>query len=304
MVIYGEYLFLENFLAGWFLLAVTGKLCGPAGNRRSRPAGAAQRQLQAAEGRSALGRRRMRRRGGRLVLGAAACGLYSFTLFLEPLGFLPGLLLKLTFAWAVTAFCFGTELRFPAVFLLVSLALGGLVTGLLFLCEAPGLTYGGGIYIGPRAYGRVAFAMALACGALWRFAVFLEQKKLLRSRLCRAEVTAFGKRLTLRGFFDTGNLLKDPLTGRPVYLLAPEAAAALLDGRSAEVCFPVSFRTAAGGTGRLDCFLPEEIRIYPEPETGGQGISVRAVLAQAPGSLPKNCDLLLAMDAACIVNGR
>ena len=176
--------------------------------------------------------------------------------------------------------------------------------GILFLCDAPGLTSGGGFYIGPLSYRRTVFALALSCGALWCFAGFLEKRRLLRSRLCRAEVTAFGQKLLLRGFVDTGNLLRDPLTGCPVYLLSADTAAKLLGDRERRVCYPVPYRAVGGETGKLDGFLPEEVRIYPDLKKEEEGHPVRAVLARAPGSLPEGCDILLALDAACIANER
>ena len=102
MVIYGEYLFLENFVTGLVILYFTGKAAGAA------------------------------LRAGRLLLGGFCCGLYSFILFINVYGVL-ALAGKLAFAAAVVCLVFGRmpRRRFLActgLFLLVTFLYGGTAT--------------------------------------------------------------------------------------------------------------------------------------------------------------------------------
>ncbi len=135
-------------------------------------------------------------------LGAVLSGIYAG---LCMAGRLSGTGLELLTAQAlVGAVAFGLgHLRHWALFLLLTLALGGLA-----------LLFGTG---GPLAFLAAAGAV-LVLGGLSRFR---------GERLVSVELQRAGKQVRLTALRDTGNNLTDPITGQPVLVIGPEAAQTL-----------------------------------------------------------------------------
>lgn len=127
MVIYGEYLFIENFITGLIILYFTKKISG------------------------------LECRAWRLAAGAVLCGAYAFIIFV-PLDGLIGLAVKIAFAILVTTVVFGREtLRTALVFVAVSFLLGGATMALLYTFDLPGITAGGAFYMEGITYAGVTF---------------------------------------------------------------------------------------------------------------------------------------------------
>ena len=122
-------------------------------------------------------------------------------------------------------------LRTTLTFLCASIIIGGTMTALYSFAGM-----GDGLFSGSSAestdallelpFGRFIPAAALSAA----FALLL--CRTLRSRLgrkkCICRITVNGSSAELSGLYDSGNLLRDPLSGRPCILLTPASAAALL----------------------------------------------------------------------------
>lgn len=117
------------------------------------------------------------------------------------------------------------------------------VTGGKQLAAAFGILYGAGflaggimihlsLYTGLVEVGSLFFALAVASYFTASGILGLINLTLGHTRYrCRADLYQDGKKVTLLAVIDTGNSLRDPLTGEPVSILDPSAAAELL-GRS------------------------------------------------------------------------
>ena len=130
MTVYGELLFLENFITGMVILYLTGKLCG-----------------------------RKRSRSG-MVLGGLMCGSYSFVLFV-PMVWPAALAGKLAFSLMaiLAAFGYGGRIQYlktVAVFYIVSFLMGGVTVGLMYVTGAPGLAANGSVYLHQATWMQVA----------------------------------------------------------------------------------------------------------------------------------------------------
>lgn len=211
MVIYGEYLFAENFITGYLILKLTGKICG----------------LQALK--------------GRLFLGSGLCGFYSFVLFLNGMPILFGLGLKISFSMVLIFFVFGKKekARFKKmvlVFYLVSFALGGITIGMMYFLGIPGVSNNSSLYIEQISYFNIAIGCAIAYLAINLFAQFIRGRQLDESGvIAQVEITLNGKKTVLRGMVDTGNFLTDPCSGKPVFLIELDAFLPLLSMEIADI---------------------------------------------------------------------
>ena len=283
MIIYGEALFLENAAVGGALLLLTGRMLG------------------------------LRSTVPQLLCGSAACGLYSFTLFLTGLSTAVSLLMKLGFSGAVLWLVYGSEQLWKkiAVFYLMTAALGGTVIALLYLLGIPGMTGGGGIYIGgsyesgwgdglSSAPSRTAVP-EIACGVVLGLVGLRLLTGTLRGRVLSGEtvmtveIRLGTEAIRLCGMVDTGNSLRDPLSGRPAFLLAAAAAQPLFHETIPDCVFCcLPFRSLGTASGLLRGFRPDEVWL----ERNGVRRAVRAVIGLYEGEFPaapdgRDCQVLI-----------
>lgn len=108
-------------------------------------------------------------------------------------------------------------IRAGLLFLLLSLALGGAAMG-----------FGGGF-----------FGILGAAGCIFLLALYCMGGNRLAQRLLDVELTRNGSKVRLLALADTGNGLRDPITGEQVLIIGPEAAQALTGLTKKQLADPV-----------------------------------------------------------------
>lgn len=209
MVIYAEYLFLENAVTGGIILLLTGKISGMHCKMRS------------------------------LILGSTLCGIYSFILFWDTLNPLLTLLSKLAFSAVVVYAVFKpTRLRRFAriilVFYLVSFAMGGITVGMMYFLGIVGVTRNSSVYLGALGYLYVLLGCILTWLMFSIFADFIKSRMIKERTYADVEIALEGRSVTMKGMVDTGNFLTDPFTGKPVIIISAVAAKRLLPSEIVE----------------------------------------------------------------------
>ncbi len=240
-------------------------------------------------------------RVGRMLIAAALGGVYAvLSLFWElSAGVALGLDLLLCLLIAVIAFAEkGRPLRslfLPAfLFLAVSMMTGGCMTAIFNLLNRLDLPLDS---IGEDNISAYLFAGLAALAGL----ISLKSGQLLSRRSavreCTLTVTWNGKTADFCGFADTGNLVKDPLTGKPVILLDKKTLAQLVDpalfeefaagrvpqmppGAKARLFRVIPIRTAGGQSMLVACDA-DGLVISAEGKKGKQTVSVDALIAPA-----------------------
>ena len=219
----------------------------------------------------------LRRRRYRLcaLLGA----LFATLSFLPGFSFLCHPLWKLAFGFLIGYTAFHTE-RSPLSCILLFFLISSAFGGALILLSPPG---GHFFSLSLRAF-LLSFLFCYALGALlFRCRTLLTQKK-----TCSVIVIHQGRKASFQALLDTGNSLRDPLTGSPVLLASPRALQNLLSQESIQIGLsdPVTLvsrsrnlpefggklrlipYTAVGGTGLLPAFRPDSLMI--DGETHGE----------------------------------
>lgn len=244
MVIYGEYLFLENFITGAMILHLTRVFSGVRAGKL------------------------------RLIAGSVFCGLYAFIIFV-PLAVLPSLAIKLAFSFGVVLFVFGPRERrvygrLVMLFYMISFAMGGITIGLMYLFQVTGVSANGAFYMGSIGYLLVTMGAAAAYLLLSMAASWMKSQFLYRQAGSRVRIVLLGKSTELAGLLDTGNFLSEPVTGKPVFLLAesslerifsPEISAILRTEKD-----PQKAMAALGGEG-----IAKRLRLLPYRAVGTEG---------------------------------
>ena len=196
------------------------------------------------------------------VLAAAVIGAFSAQ-SIRLLGFSGG---WLALCWLPIAYvmAFAADERVSLRAALVLLGCQGLLGGTVYaLCGALG-SLGGAWYVG------AAFALILSAN-LVRARRVAQDVHTVRIRISHGEYAA-----EMEALVDSGNCLRDYLTGRPVIVL-PEAARARL-GLEAAPLRPI-FADTAGGRQMMACFTPQAVTVIKD----GQAMEVSACAAFSPG---------------------
>lgn len=242
-----------------------------------------------------LARRRTSRL--RLTLAALAAGGYSLVLLLALPGWLL-LLLQVPVSLGLVLLCYGWGGRQETLRLLLcywggNLLLGA-VLGILDQWLAPlGAVSRGGIYYFP-VQPLVLVLVTIGCYlVLWLVGKFRKKP----SHRLRFRLQADGRQVEFTALVDTGNRLRDPITGRSVLVvqqqvlrdcLPPAVLEALSQGHPEQVdsaqwqrrCGVLPIRTA-GGTGLLGTFRPEGLWVLEK----GKPEQVGALVAVTPQPL-------------------
>ncbi len=237
MTVYGEVLFAENFITGWIILLITGNLCGHKVIKR------------------------------RVAAGAIMCGMYAFVLFV-PLHWVTALISKVLFSVIVVLSVFGKStcrgiLKTAGVFYTVSFLMGGVTIALMYMTKLPFVTDNGSFVMEGTTFLQLA-AGVTSTWYLGNWLAVLLRERMYKQRVFRSvEVCIGGKQWKLKGFVDTGNSLKDPVTGKMVAVLSKEISAEIsgeLDAEQFGGFRFIPYRTV-GRTGLITVIRPDTVSI-------------------------------------------
>lgn len=239
----------------------------------------------------------------RVTVGAVLGGLYAVaSLFFEG-GQATALLLDLAVCLVLCALVFfqpkvsgiGRLPIIAAVYLLLSMTLGGIMTALFHFFNRVGFL--SALPEGEDGVGAWLFALLAILGSIITMSGGRFFRRAHRACPCRVTVELEDRHLEMDGLVDTGNLLRDPLSGRLVIcvdrrilaeLLSPELARVMEDSGSASSLSPSDARRlrlipAGGATGHavLTGFVPDRIYITDTHKEKERIREVDAVIASA-----------------------
>lgn len=179
MVIYGEYLFIENFIAGLLLILLTGKLTGRMPAKM------------------------------RILLAAVLCGLSGFIIFL-PLNGGWSAVLRLLAGTLCAAAAFGLReiVKTTGLFLALTFLSGGAVMALLLWRQQPAVSHQGIIYMDAVTYFRLLCFGILAFGLTYWFVKLVRRRKAEMNMKGRVCLIIDGQKLFLRSFCRFGKLFE------------------------------------------------------------------------------------------------
>ncbi len=246
MVIYLDLVLLLNFAVDYLLILGTNRLGGYPG------------------------------RQGRSILAAAVGGIYAGACILPSFAFLGNTFWRLVCLAVMSLIAFGFSalaLRQGAVFVLLSMALGGVAVGM-------GQT---------NLLGILAGALLILGICLLGFYGKLGSKQLAEVKLSYEK-----RQITFMALRDTGNLLKDPITGEAV-LVADSVLARKLLGFSEEMlCTPIT---------TMEAHPQRRLRLIPYRSVGQSGGMLLALRVDAVWIDGKKAGTLVAFAPQRLGNG-
>ena len=174
-------------------------------------------------------------RRGRLALCAAGGALYAGAVFLPGLGWLAHPLCRAAMGVAMALTAWRREShpwRLTALFFLLAGGLGGLILA-LGLASGSVAAYVGRLYRAEISW-PVLLGSAIGFGLLLHL-VFRQGARHEGGELMDVTVSLQGRRQRLRALHDTGNTLRDPVSGQPVLVLEQDALRELWPPEAARI---------------------------------------------------------------------
>ena len=191
----------------------------------------------------------------RSIVAAAMGGVYSVAVLFINLHSVPALIADLGFCALMCLCAFGIKGKKTSEFLLhttvyfgVAMGTGGCMTAMYSLLNRMDLPLGE-VEKNPDGISVWVFGLlAVISGAvaLWGGKVF---KSSAASEVYEITIDYHGASLTLTGMVDTGNMLRDPISGKPVIIVDKNSLAGLLD----ETTLNRAIRGDFSGVMRKDC---------------------------------------------------
>ncbi len=241
MTIYGEYLFIQNYIVTFVLLLLTARLTGYMPSL------------------------------SRLAIGAFWGAMCSFIIFLNMTPAL-SILVRVAIGFICVCITFGIRnlLKTTALYYILTFLSGGMVLAISMWIQRPVISHQGIIYMESFTYLKIMCLGVLAFGFTYWFIKFIRKANV--GTCVRGKVTLVmdGNTYLFRGFVDSGNSLKDPIFHRPVILIDQKGAKKL---HFSPKNFPEKFALVPYRAVGTDCGLLESVRIdkviFEKKETKG-----------------------------------
>lgn len=194
MIIYAEYVFLENFIMNYFILSLTGKFA------------------------------KFKSKRIKFIMASSLGALYAFVIFFPSLHFFFSVLMKIACSMLIIIVCFTPYhfkdfFRLMGIFYLVTLVFGGAGFALFYFNNFNGIISNGIFYIANISIKNIFISCGVAY-ILIQFSWGYIQDQLSREQiLMDVSIEINTKKADLRGIVDTGNSLIDPISKYPVMIV-------------------------------------------------------------------------------------
>ena len=201
----------------------------------------------------------------RMLLAALVGALFSLYIFLPPQNIIIENLFKIIISGVIILICFGFDsikalLRRTAVFFVATFLYGGIMMAVWLVLKPENLAINNGIVyldISPLILIAATLISYLAISII-RF--FMRRDASVGERVSLTVETFFGE-ITVPALLDTGNSLRDSITGNSVIIIEKEVAEKLFE------VLPTTENIASGDIQKVKGF-----RLLPFSTVGGKGL--------------------------------
>lgn len=210
---------------------------------------------------------------GRGVLGSAIGGAYSVASLFINVSKIVAFLIDVAVCALMCAICFGGKNKtrslpfYILVYLAISMMLGGAMTALFNLINRLELPLPEGSSDGISVWMFAALALISAGVTLLGGALF---KKRTIQKNARLHISCNGKNITLDAMTDSGNLLRDPISGAPCIIVDIESMRGVVSQKICEAAKSGDVSSVAALHGED----AKNIRLIPVTTASGEGVLI------------------------------
>ncbi|GAA0121528.1 MAG: sigma-E processing peptidase SpoIIGA [Clostridium argentinense] len=256
MVIFLDEILFENFLVNLFILSIT---------------------LQTIKKKTKFTKE---------IISAAFGSLYVLVMVIPRLNFLHGRLFNVIMAFIMIIICLRKEgklicIKGTVIFILYAMLLAG-ATYYFSLNNNPKLLFNNAMF--KFNYKKIVLSGMILYLIINRVVVYVKDRKILHNYIYTIDIFVNNKKLTVKGFLDTGNELREPITDLPVIIVEKDVLKELELTNYAK--YSIGYSVVNGKDGKLEGFKPDSISIAFEENV----VLKDAIIAFCDNKLSKGND--------------
>ena len=255
VIVYLDIILIENFIIDFFLLKITSKVMRISITTR------------------------------RLIIASVLGSLYTVTLFIPKLELLTSMPFKVLMSFFIICALFKNSafkvmVKGTVIFILLSVLLSGLCLLLALLKSNYSITTG--LNLKENSMKNIVLSLIVLYLLMDRIISYFKERALINNFIYDVEFELNDLRYYIKGFLDTGNELKEPLTNLPC-ILVEEKYMGKFDEKK---CYFIPY-SAVGVKGNLKGIKVKEVRIRPQ---GGAWQIMEAVICPCSEVLSRDND--------------
>lgn len=223
---------------------------------------------------------------GKALISSTVGGIASIILFLIKSSLLIEISLKILISVIMILIVYGKKkfLRNILFFYLTSLVFGGVATIIIFSIKPESLNISEKFSNGNILIKNIIKASIISTVVIFIVSKLIKNSELKKRNIYDLEIFYKGKMLKIKAFLDSGNLLKEPITGKSVIIVEKDSLKGIVerdvidnlknilsgkwlkDVNTKFSFFIIPFVSLGNDNGILIGFKPEYIKIYAETE--------------------------------------
>lgn len=223
---------------------------------------------------------------GKALISSTVGGIASIILFLIKSSLLIEISLKILISVIMILIVYGKKkfLRNILFFYLTSLVFGGVATIIIFSIKPESLNISEKFSNGTILIKNIIKASIISTVVIFIVSKLIKNNELKKRNIYDLEIFYKGKMLKVKAFLDSGNLLKEPITGKSVIIVEKDSLKGIVerdvidnlknilsgkwlkDVNTKFSFFIIPFVSLGNDNGILIGFKPEYIKIYAETE--------------------------------------
>lgn len=160
----------------------------------------------------------------RIIFASIIGAIYAVTEYISKLNIYSNILLKIILSIVIVFIAFYPQnvkkmFKLLVLFYLTTFTFGGVATYLIYVLKPQNIIIKNGMYVGTYVL-KVIFIGAIVGTIILIIAFkFAKNKITQKDMICKVKIKLNGKEIVLDTMVDTGNMLKEPLTGNPVVVV-------------------------------------------------------------------------------------
>ncbi len=204
MTIYLDIVFIENTLMNYIILYATGFV------------------------------QKIKMKNFKLIISSTLGALYAIVTYMNIIPIYSSFFMKILLSIIMIYIAFNNEnikqiIKSLLLFYLASFVIGGCALALLYMISPQNVSFRNGVLVG--TYPMKITLIAGAIGFLiiqYSFNLNKRQMK-IKDLICNLEISVNNKKVKTKGYIDSGNTLKDPLSNKPVIIVEKEIMKKIID---------------------------------------------------------------------------
>ena len=274
MTIYLDIVFLENALMNYIILYATGFV------------------------------QKRKMKNFKLIISSVLGALYAIISYLKIIPIYSTLFMKILLSVIMIYVAFNNEnakqlLKNLLLFYLASFVIGGCALAMLYMISPKRVSFQNGVLVGTYPM-KITLIAGLVGFFIIQYSFSLNKRQMkIKDLLCELEIVVNNKKVKMKGYIDSGNTLKDPISKKPVIIVEREVMQESVDvnkligGDENLKIRLIPFKSIGKQNGMLIGIRPEYVKIkYNE----NQIITKKVIIGIYDKKISKNYSALIGLE--------